>query len=62
MESPSNAPALSDPKLPVKIKLSALWSTSFVKATPRANHCRNGECFRLVKLDLLHLDGVREYV
>jgi hypothetical protein len=27
MESPGNAPALSDPKLPVKLKLSALWTS-----------------------------------
>jgi hypothetical protein len=27
METPSNAPALSDPKLPVKLKLSALWTS-----------------------------------
>jgi hypothetical protein len=27
MESSSNKPALSDPKLPVKLKLSALWTS-----------------------------------
>ena len=27
METPSNAPTLSDPKLPVKPKLSALWTS-----------------------------------